>query len=60
MRVLFMAIGLMLAVQGLQMTILIKATRRVWALLAERNDAELQRAGIGVFLVGLLVLVCVT
>lgn len=59
MRVVIAAIGLLLVWQGLQVLLFIKTTRRTWAFLQQRSDAELQRAGLAVLLLGLL-LVCVT
>jgi uncharacterized protein YjeT (DUF2065 family) len=50
MRVALTAIGLMLIWQGLSLSLLIKATRRAWALLEGRSDVELARLGVGILL----------
>lgn len=60
MRVVLTAIGLILIWQGLNFSLFIKATRNVLALIERHSNTELQRAGVAVFLVGLLVLACVT
>jgi uncharacterized protein YjeT (DUF2065 family) len=53
MHLVLTAIGLMLVWQGLQLSFLITATRRAWALLEQVSDAELKRLGVGMLLVGL-------
>jgi uncharacterized protein YjeT (DUF2065 family) len=60
MRTLLTALGLMLVWQGLSLSVLLKATRRSWALLEQTSDAKLRRLGVGMLLVGATVLACVT
>jgi uncharacterized protein YjeT (DUF2065 family) len=60
MRVAFTAIGLMLIWQGLALSLFIKASRRGWAHLEKRTDADLRHVGVTLFLLGgLIILVCV-
>lgn len=44
----------MLVWYGLQMSLFIQVTRRAWALVERCSDAELQRLGIVVLVLGLL------
>ena len=59
MRLALAVIGSLLIVQGLQLSLFIKAMRRAWAILQLRNDAELRRGGVAMLLVGCVVLACV-
>lgn len=54
MRTILTAVGLMLVWYGLQMSLFIQVTRRAWALVERCSDAELQRLGIVVLVLGLL------
>jgi hypothetical protein len=49
-------IGALILWQALQLTLLLKATRSAWAFLQQQSNAVLERVGLILFFLGLLIL----
>jgi hypothetical protein len=56
MRIALIVIGALILWQALQLTLLLKATRSAWAFLQQQSNAVLERVGLILFFLGLLIL----
>lgn len=56
MRTALIVIGALILWQALQLTLLLKRTRKVWAFLEQQSDALLERVGLALFFLGVFIL----